>query len=99
MEPSDVENASPVFWNGFGIGPILFVEKKKDNGEMLNIFLRDDTHGFKSSVDQSKTIIAKRGYMTKRNEQNFLVLFDGTIQTEKKNGKINFLKFKKTEFN
>ena len=73
----------------------VFVEKKKDNGEMLNIFLRDDT----SSAEQSKTIIAKRGYIIKRNEQNILVLFNGTIQTEKKNNKINFLNFDKTEIN
>ena len=73
----------------------VFVEKKKSNGEMLNIFLRDDT----SSSEKSKTIIAKRGYIINRNEQNFLVLFDGTIQTEKKNNKINFLNFDKTEIN
>ena len=73
----------------------VFVEKKKDNGEMLNVFLRDDT----SSAELSKTIIAKRGYIIKRNEQNILVLFNGTIQTEKRNNKINFLNFKKTEIN
>jgi lipopolysaccharide export system permease protein len=73
----------------------VFVEKKKDNGEMLNVFLRDDT----SSAELSKTIIAKRGYIIKRNEQNILVLFNGTIQTEKKNNKINFLNFDKTEIN
>ena len=76
-------------------GLTVFVEKKKPNGEMLNIFLRDDT----SSTERSKTIIAKRGYIIKRNEQNILVLFNGTIQTEKKNNKINFLNFDKTEIN
>ena len=76
-------------------GLTVFVEKKKSNGEMLNIFLRDDT----SSTERSKTIIAKRGYIIKRNEQNILVLFNGTIQTEKKNNKINFLNFDKTEIN
>ena len=62
---------------------------------MLNIFLRDDT----SSTVESKTIIAKKGIIIKRNEQNILSLFNGTIQTEKKNGKINFLNFDKTEIN
>ena len=76
-------------------GLTVFVEKKKSSGEMLNIFLRDDT----SSAERSKTIIAKRGYIINRNEQNFLVLFDGSIQTEKKNNKINFLNFDKTEIN
>ena len=73
----------------------VFVEKKKNNGEMLNIFLRDDT----SNVEQSRTIIAKRGYIIKKNEQNILVLFDGTIQSEKRNNKVNFVNFKKTEIN
>ena len=76
-------------------GLTVFVEKKKSNGEMLNIFLRDDT----SSTDRSKTIIAKKGYIVKRNEQNILVLFNGTIQTEKINNKISFLNFDKTEIN
>ena len=76
-------------------GLTVFVEKKKSSGEMLNIFLRDDT----LSVERSKTIIAKRGYIIKRNEQNILALYDGTIQTEKKNNKINFLNFDKTEIN
>ena len=76
-------------------GLTVFVEKKKSNGEMLNIFLRDDT----LSADQSKTIIAKKGYIVKRNGQNILALYDGTIQTEKKNNKINFLNFDNTEIN
>ena len=73
----------------------VFVEKKKSNGEMLNIFLRDDT----PIAERSKTIIAKSGYIVKRNEQNILVLFNGIIQTEKKNKKINFINFDKTEIN
>ncbi len=73
----------------------VFVEKKKSNEEMLNIFLRDDT----PRTERSKTIIAKSGYIVKRNEQNILVLFSGTIQTEKKNKKINFINFDKTEIN
>ena len=75
----------------------VFVEKKKNTGEMLNIFLRDDTS--RGSAGQSKTITANKGYIVKKNEQNFIILFDGTIQTEKKNGKINFLNFEKTEIN
>jgi len=67
-------------------GLTVFVEKKKSNGEMLNIFLRDDT----SNIERSKTIIAKRGYITKKNDQNILVLYDGTIQTEKKIVKLIF---------
>ena len=87
-------------------GLTVFVEKKKPNGEMLNVFLRDDT----SSNAKSKTIIAKKGHIITKgvmpfvkvgvlSEQNFLVLFDGVIQTEKINNKINFLNFYKTEIN
>ena len=87
-------------------GLTVFVEKKKPNGEMLNVFLRDDT----SSNAKSKTIIAKKGHIITKGvmpfvkvgvltEQNFLVLFDGVIHTEKMNNKINFLNFYKTEIN
>jgi lipopolysaccharide export system permease protein len=87
-------------------GLTVFVEKKKPNGEMLNVFLRDDTPG----NAKSKTIIAKKGHIITKgvmpfvkvgvlSEQNFLVLFNGVIQTQKKNNKINFLNFYKTEIN
>jgi len=87
-------------------GLTVFVEEKKPNGEMLNVFLRDDT----PSNAKSKTIIAKKGHIIIKgvmpfvkvgvlSEQNFLVLFDGVIQTQKKNNKINFLNFYKTEIN
>ena len=87
-------------------GLTIFVEEKKPNGEMLNVFLRDDT----ASNAKSKTIIAKKGHIITKgvmpfvkvgvlSEQNFLVLFDGVIQTEKINNKINFLNFYKTEIN
>ena len=87
-------------------GLTVFVEKKKPNGEMLNVFLRDDTPG----NAKSKTIIAKKGYIITKGvmpfvkvgvltEQNFLVLFNGVIHTEKMNNKINFLNFYKTEIN
>lgn len=73
----------------------VFVEEKKSNGEMSNILLRDDT----SKIEQSRTIVAKKGIIQKENEKNILILFDGTIQSEKKNGKINFLNFNRTEIN
>ena len=87
-------------------GLTIFIEEKKPNGEMLNVFLRDDT----ASNAKSKTIIAKKGHIITKGvmpfvkvgvltEQNFLVLFDGVIHTEKMNNKINFLNFYKTEIN
>jgi lipopolysaccharide export system permease protein len=87
-------------------GLTVFVEKKKPNGEMLNVFLRDDTPG----NAKSKTIIAKKGHIITKgvmpfvkvgvlSEQNFLILFDGVIQSQKKNNKVSFLNFYKTEIN
>ena len=62
---------------------------------MFNILLRDDT----SKVERSRTILAKKGIIKKVNEKNILILFDGTIHSEKQNGKINFLTFERTEIN
>ena len=64
----------------------VFVEKKNSNGVMTNVFLRDDTAKF----DQSRTIIAKKGYIVKKDEENILVLYNGTIQSEKKITKLIF---------
>ena len=58
---------------------------------MKNIFIRDET-----VQDKSKTIIAKSGKLVKKNNKTLLILNNGTIQNEKLNGKINFLKFSKT---
>ena len=68
----------------------IFIDKKNDNGEMTNIFLKDST--------RSRTIIAKKGIIKKKGKTNFLILTDGTIHTESE-GTINFLDFKKTEIN
>ena len=83
-------------------GLTVFVEEKKNNGELIDVFLRIDS----SNVDQSKTIIAERGLIVKKDGQNILILFNGTIQTEKiklydeqRHTKINFLKFYKYEIN
>ena len=73
----------------------VFIEEKKNNGEMSNILLRDDT----SRVEKSRTIVAKTGIIKKENEKNILILFEGTIHSEKTNGKINFLDFDRTEIN
>ena len=88
----------------------VFIEKKDKNGLMQNIFLRDDS----SKLNESKTIIAEKGIITNQNNKNYLILFDGIIQTEDKcssvevdgdikteclKNRINFLNFKKTEIN
>ena len=69
----------------------FFIDKKNKDGLMKNIFIRDET-----VQDKSKTIIAKSGKLVKKNNKTLLILNNGTIQNEKLNGKINFLKFSKT---
>ena len=68
----------------------FFVEKINQEGEMKNIFLKDDS--------AKKTIFAKKGIILKKNKSNFLILVDGIIHSEK-NNTINALNFKKTEIN
>ena len=70
-------------------------EKNKKNGMLKNIFIRDDS----GRDGKSKTIIAKKGFIKKKGNQLYLFLENGIIQKEKKNGKINFIKFDKTMFN
>ena len=60
-----------------------------------NIFIRDDS----GKDEKSKTIIAKKGFIKKKGNQLYLFLENGIIQKEKKNGKINFIKFDNTMFN
>ena len=70
-------------------------EKNKKSGMLKNIFIRDDS----GRDGKSKTIIAKKGFIKKKGNQLYLFLENGIIQKEKKNGKINFIKFDKTMFN
>ena len=70
----------------------IFVEKKKKNGELINIYLKDNL-----SNDQSQIIYAKKGNLVFNDERNLLELFDGNfIDVDKK--KITTFSFKKTEF-
>ena len=68
----------------------FFVEEINQEGEMKNIFLKDDS--------AKKAIFAKKGIILKKNKSNFLILVDGIIHSEK-NNTINALNFKKTEIN
>ena len=76
----------------------FYVEKKNFNGEMENVFIRDDGNNLRNIVSEGKnskntTIIAKKGFLNNRN----LVLMDGLIQTQDSDNKINNLSFKRTE--
>jgi Predicted permeases len=71
----------------------IFIENKKENGEMENIFLKD-----KLDSDKSQIISAKKGYIINDKETNFLVLYDGKIINIDGEG-TNIIKFKKTNYN
>ncbi len=76
----------------------FYVDKKNLNGEMINIFIRDDTNALSSIISESEgtsntTVIAKKGTVS----NNKLILIDGIIQTQNKVGKIKNIEFKKTE--
>ena len=76
----------------------FFVEKKNMNNEMENIFIRDESGTFKNIVaDKNEasntTILAKKGYINNKK----LILIDGIIQSENKDGELNDVNFKKTE--
>lgn len=76
----------------------FYVEKKNINNEMENIFIRDESNTFKNLVEDSEsssntTIIAKKGFFDGKK----IVLNNGLIQTQNKNGKLNNITFSKTE--
>jgi lipopolysaccharide export system permease protein len=76
----------------------FYVEKKNDKGEMINIFIRDESNSLSTIISETDgasntTIVAKKGLIL----QNKLVLFDGFFQSQDKLGKIKNVNFKKTE--
>ena len=76
----------------------MFIGNKNINNEMNNIFIRDEGGLLKGLVAGNErtvntTVIAKKGYIDNKK----LVLVDGLIQTQDKNGKLNNVSFKKTE--
>ncbi len=76
----------------------FYVDKKNINGEMINIFIRDDTNVLSSVISESEgtsntTVFAKKGVV----KNSKLILYNGIIQTQNKKGKIKNIEFKKTE--
>ena len=71
----------------------IYFDKKEDNGELKNIFLKD-----RKNAKDSQTIFAKKGVLEIRGDAKVLVLHDGkTINYI--NGKISEFNFSKTDFN
>ena len=77
----------------------FFVEKKSSDGIMENVFIRDENKILKDSSQKSSTIYAKEGYINQKKNKKFLILFNGSIQKESLDGKINFIKFDKIILN
>jgi len=71
----------------------IFVEKKSNNGDLKNIFLKE-----KIGKDESQIIIAKEGKIQKYNNKSTLLLFHGKI-INTNNKQINSFEFSKTEIN
>ena len=80
-------------------GLTIFVEEKSEDGNMKNIFIRDESKILKSidNVDSTEniTIIAKRGKVVNQSSPA-LVLGDGIIQSQKMDKNIQSVKFEKT---
>ena len=74
----------------------IFIEEKKDNGELFNIFLKDTkkTSGVNNS---SQIITANKGRLVK-DENYYLILYDGHIVDNNKKGS-NIISYDKTQIN
>ena len=71
----------------------IFVENKNQNGELKNIYLKDQLN-----VKKSQIIYAKKGKFILKDNNNFLILNDGSF-IDIANQKITSFAFKKTEIN
>ncbi|MDB9760353.1 LptF/LptG family permease [Pelagibacteraceae bacterium] len=79
-------------------GLTFYVDKKNENNELINIFIRDNSGSLKASLTKNDnsnntTIFAKKGVIVK----NKLILFNGTIQTINKKNEIKNINFEKNE--
>jgi len=77
----------------------FYVETKNENNEMENIFIRDENNAFKNLTSDTSdsvntTIIARTGLIDNKK----LILNDGLMQTQNKDGVLKNINFKKTEF-
>ena len=69
----------------------IFIEEKKDNGDLVNIFLKDE------KKNGSQIITASKGTL-KRDENYFLILYNGNIVDNTNKGS-NIISYDKTQIN
>ena len=79
-------------------GVTFYIDNKDSNGELKNIFIKDNTGSLKtivSEIDSSNnvTILAQKGFVG----DGKLILFNGTMQTLNDRKIITSVDFKKTE--
>ena len=74
-------------------GVLQRAESKNQNGELINVYLKDQIDKYKSQV-----IYAKSGKFITKDNVNFLILNDGSF-IDIEEDKITSFAFKKTEFN
>ena len=72
---------------------VIFINKKNTDGYLEDVFIKVN------SKINPRTIIAEKGIIDKNDTNNNLILYNGTIQSEDKNNKINFVEFEKTVIN
>jgi len=80
-------------------GLTIFVEKKSPEGLMENVFIRDENKILQDQYQKSSTIVAKKGYLKQDKNSKYFILYNGVIQKEDSDGKINFIKFEKINLN
>jgi lipopolysaccharide export system permease protein len=73
----------------------IFIEKKNENGDFENIFLKDDTEG--SFGNKSQIIFAKRAKLINDENNRYFKLFNGKL-IKTQNNKIDVFEFKSIDF-
>ena len=71
----------------------IFIDKKTNNNEYINIFLKDD------SEQNSKIIFAKKGYLVGSNNNRILRLLNGKFINVNYEGRNTYFDFEQTDFN
>ena len=76
----------------------IFVGEKDLNGNLKNIFLKDNKNYREGEKNTSQIILSKSGKLVKKNKKYFLILNDGNI-INLDSKKTNIIQFNRSEFN
>ena len=79
-------------------GLTIFIEKKNRNGDLKNVFIKEDLNTSNSNFENSSQIIyAKKGRLVFNDKSKFFILYDGEI-IENKNSKSTKISFQTINF-